>query len=240
MTEVKSEITPSPKLTTSLKKRKFEETGSTYIQNRFKKRKTEKDYAIGTYIIGPVLGEGSYGKVFQGKEIATGKMVAIKKIPIQQETKEMEVKIMQLLARGNKCDDYFLCLIRVFEDKKYIYLVSEYLDKYIRVMDFIQNQSNYSSEIKKKVICNLIKAIELLQKENIAHNDLHDENIMVNPTTGQIKIIDFGWAEIVKSQNAPGIKTDMWKLYHHAQNLGYTGYFDLNEKGITSIKKYAC
>lgn len=260
-----TDITPTPES----KKRKYSDKDEEkYLSNRAKRRRTEKEFSIGPYMILEELGSGAYGTVFKAKEVATGRIVAIKKLTIGEETNETEIKILEFLKRI--CDEYFLCFYHVLKDKNHLYLVSEYLDGYVRLMDFlVQNDHQLEDPIEyekyqlnnivleNKILCNIAKAIELLHSLHIAHADLSAYNIMVNPLTGQVKLIDFGMSLMANKTSKMHFDEDEKDLEKIAYNM--IGEIEpnedtplLNERNniwesefksgefIAKVKKYIC
>jgi serine/threonine protein kinase len=64
----------------------------------------------------------------------------------------------------------------------------------------LEAKLNYKALIRMKKEIELIP--EVLQKIGIYHNDLHPRNILVNPSTGEVKLIDWDRAEIRNSANS--------------------------------------
>lgn len=204
---------------------------------------------INSYSINEIIGRGSYGVVFKATDKETGKHVAIKRIPIGDITNEMETSTLQTLQ--DRCGEFFLCLFYVFQDNNYLYLVSENLDQYLHLSDFLFRQPNESFEsfyeraespkhklLRPIILCNLVRAVEVLHELKIAHNDLHERNILVDTKTGQIKIIDFGL-----STTGSDFAKDISDLLRHAIDLGFEWpkkeKYD-REKVIPKVKQFAC
>ena len=62
--------------------------------------------------------------------------------------------------------------------------------------DKLKKNVNYSPEVSPrvllKIIFNILKALEHLEKLCIGHADIKPDNILINPNTYDIQIIDFG------------------------------------------------
>ena len=70
----------------------------------------------------------------------------------------------------------------------------EYPSNYIDMFEFSQSYGRINESPAKIIFSNLLHAVRLLIEQNIFHRDLKDENILLNPSTLDIKLIDFGCA----------------------------------------------
>lgn len=64
--------------------------------------------------------------------------------------------------------------------------------KYPMTLDKFYEQHKDINMFNNKYNDKIIKLIDQIHKENIIHADLHGENIVINPETNEIRIIDFG------------------------------------------------
>lgn len=124
----------------------------------------------------------------------------LKVIPNHKIKQELEISrrlpshknIIKFIGEKNNFDKND-CMI----NKEYQFLVFEYYDG-ISLHKFIKNNKLNSINIKK-IIYQIIEAVYQLHKNNIVHNDLKLENILICPKTLNIKIIDFGLSQIGKA-----------------------------------------
>ena len=103
-------------------------------------------------------------------------------------------KLYSLLP--NACKRYFPKIHKYDKDQR---------GRHIIVIDYIEGETLYEYlnrgiDIgrKKDLLRNIQSAIKCMWKSGIVHGDLHVKNVMVNPRTGDITIIDFGFAIHVK------------------------------------------
>ena len=70
----------------------------------------------------------------------------------------------------------------------------EFLEGYVDLYDYIKNDDHlYTRMTQSEMICNKIKDIvNYFHENNLIHNDIKLENIMINPKNLDIKFIDFG------------------------------------------------
>lgn len=166
------------------------EENAKYLENAFP-GVTIKDY----------LGGGTYGKVWRVQD-SEGKKYVIKQM--RTEDINNEVKILQKLH----CQKYYPCIVDVVETKYYIYIVMENLPGYIDLYQWVVNETknigtwlqnnddfkviSYAGKVSK-ISCKLFEIIQHLHdQDKIIHNDIKPTNILIDPSTYDIKLIDFG------------------------------------------------
>lgn len=194
---------------------------------------------IGKYVMGELLGEGSYGKV---KEVLDSETLCrravkilkrrkLKRIPNGEQNVEREIKLLQRLNHKN--------VIRLFEvihntEKQKMYLILEYCVSGLQ--ELLE-----SSPLKKFPIwqahgyfLQLIDGLEYLHSQGIIHKDIKPSNLLLT-NDGTLKISDLGVAEALSTfavddmcqtsqgspafqppeianglESFPGFKVDVW------------------------------
>lgn len=139
------------------------------------------------------VGEGAYAVVYKGREIATGRQVAIKKIKVGQFKDGLdmsavrEVKYLRELQHDN-----VIALLDVFSSKTNLNLVLEFLDADLEII--IKDRSNVfqPADIKSWMVMTL-RGLEFCHRNFILHRDLKPNNLLL-ASDGQLKIADFGLA----------------------------------------------
>lgn len=140
-----------------------------------------------------LVGEGSYGMVMKCRHKESNQIVAIKKF-IESEDDKMVKKIALREIRMLKQlrHDNLVNLIEVFRRKKRLFLVFEFVDH--TVLDELERYPNGLDEnAVKKVLWQVLRAIEFCHNHNIIHRDVKPENILVSKS-GVVKLCDFGFA----------------------------------------------
>jgi serine/threonine protein kinase len=149
-----------------------------------------------------MIGEGTYGKVFLAKLIATQEVltckqiVAIKKIRLDkhsayegiQPTTLREISLLKELNHPN-----IVCLKDVLLKSKHIYLIFEYVKNDLHSLIVANKPNTLKKEEAKSIIYQLLKAISYMHKMGILHRDVKPQNILVS-NEGVVKIADFGLA----------------------------------------------
>lgn len=140
------------------------------------------------------LGAGTFGTTFSAHHIDTGNTIVLKRIGKATSSLanvEREINILEYLK--DVCTSYVICYISSFEDEQYYYIVTEFLGNYITLFDYIEEyKGTQSYDVSAVIITNLIRGIQSIHGRHISHRDIKPENIMINPTTQEIKYVDFG------------------------------------------------
>ncbi len=185
------------------------------FDNRPKKTKI-----LGKYVMGDVLGEGSYAKVKEAidqetlcrRAIKIMKRKKLRKIPNGEQNVQREIELIKNLKHTN-----VMQLIEVFynEEKGKIYMVLEYCCAVLK--DMLDK-----SPVKKFPVWQahfyfnqLCTGLEYLHSNRIIHKDIKPGNLLLD-TAGVLKIADFGVAEqldlfsptdvIITSQGTPAFQ----------------------------------
>jgi serine/threonine protein kinase len=96
------------------------------------------------------------------------------------------------------CDEYFLCYVTSFVYDEYNVIVTKFLEGYITLNEYMGqfNKDDYDEyereEIYENIKDQLLNGINMLHNINIIHGDIHDENILIDPETIELRYIDFG------------------------------------------------
>eukprot|EP00045_Choanoeca_perplexa_P022706 m.10658 g.10658 ORF g.10658 m.10658 type:complete len:292 (+) comp9643_c0_seq1:115-990(+) len=139
------------------------------------------------------IGEGTYGTVYKAKVKATGQLVALKKIKLEQEdegvpsTAIREISLLKELDHPN-----IVRLIEVIHSENKLYLVFEYLDQDLKKhMD--SAREGLAPRLVKSYMLQLLKGIDFCHARRVLHRDLKPQNLLINHD-GFIKLADFGLA----------------------------------------------
>lgn len=134
------------------------------------------------------LGEGSFGEIYKGKNLLTGKYYAIKiekggnNLIIKNEAK------IYLLLKHLTCIPK---LVRFEKDSEYNYLIIDLLDKSLK--DFLNKKFKLNLNLILSIGIQMIKIIKDVHDENIIHRDIKPHNFMFDLNEkNKIKLIDFG------------------------------------------------
>ncbi|KAF8935482.1 Pkinase-domain-containing protein [Dissophora ornata] len=147
-----------------------------------------------------VIGNGSFGVVFQAKLVSNGEDAAIKKVLQDKRFKNRELQIMRLVSHPNIVDlKSFFYSNGDKKDEVFLNLVLEYIP------ETVYRASRHYSKIKqtmpmlqiKLYMYQLFRSLAYIHAIGICHRDIKPQNLLLNPTTGILKLCDFGSAKIL-------------------------------------------
>ena len=173
------------------------------------------------------IGEGAYGKVyfFNNKIVKfnlidnniNGLGLSIKELDILSKLKGYPYIIDLIdISFSLPFDEKYLEKLNNKEKKNYnidsLFLIFEYAEL---TLSSFKKKKEYTIEIGKKLICQILLAIEYMHSKNITHRDLKPTNIMVKTVDDdyQIKIIDFGMSQFLTDciPSTPGVTTSIYR-----------------------------
>lgn len=140
------------------------------------------------------IGEGTYGVVYKARERSTNRIVALKKIRLENENEGIPpTTIREILLLKNLKHSTIVELSDVIYNNNKMYLVFEYVELDLRrYLDKMSDEGRSSGEaFIRKMSQQLLTAMEYCHSRNIFHRDLKPQNILVDPDEN-IKLADFG------------------------------------------------
>ncbi|KAH9742288.1 Shaggy-related protein kinase epsilon [Citrus sinensis] len=153
-----------------------------------------------SYMAERVVGQGSFGIVFQAKCLETGETVAIKKVLQDKRYKNRELQTMRLLDHPNVVSLKHCFFSTTDKDELYLNLVLEFVPETVyRVAKHYSRASQRMPLIYVKLytyqICRALAYIH--GGIGVCHRDIKPQNLLVNPHTHQVKLCDFGSAKVL-------------------------------------------
>lgn len=144
------------------------------------------------------IGKGTFGKVCLGIHIYTHEIVAIK---ILNKKRLIEIinydKIIKEIEIHKNINHNHICkFYDVYQNKNNIYMILEYVENG-NLLTYIYNNYNINENNARRILYQLINAIEYLHEIKIVHRDLKPENILLD-NNNNVKLIDFGLSTIYR------------------------------------------
>lgn len=149
------------------------------------------------YEVGEVLGSGSFGTVYIGRDRVTGEKRAVKVVKRSSNAKEIEflrreVNILLSVRHKNVVRTY-----DVFDERDKIYLVMDYV-KGGDMAEYISRHVRLGENQTRGILKQILEGVTYLHNNNIVHRDIKLENILltsINPIL--VQLTDFGFANFV-------------------------------------------
>lgn len=148
------------------------------------------------YMVGKVVGVGSYGKVRAAWHRLTGSKVAIKtydkaklKDPAHWKRVHSEIKIMEQISHPRIARMY-----EAVETPKRMHLIMECLDGG-NLCSYVKAKRRLSEEESKRIFFQILQAIDHLHDLGVSHRDVKLENVLFVDDK-DIKLIDFGFSTV--------------------------------------------
>jgi len=153
-----------------------------------------------SYAAERVIGNGSFGVVYQATVIETGETVAIKKVLQDRRFKNRELQVMGMLdhpsvvnlkhcfySKGEKPDDIFLNLVMEY--------IPETIHRTLR--NHTKAKKLVPIMYTKVYMYQICRAIAYIHSLGICHRDIKPQNLLLNTRTHDVKLCDFGSAKIL-------------------------------------------
>ncbi|KAK7600799.1 hypothetical protein V9T40_008240 [Parthenolecanium corni] len=157
-----------------------------------------------SYMDSKIIGNGSFGVVYQAKLCDTGEMVAIKKVLQDKRFKNRELQIMRRLEHCNIVKlKYFFYSSGEKKDEVYLHLVLEYIPETVYKVARHYNKSKQTIPISfiKVYMYQLFRSLAYIHHLGICHRDIKPQNLLLDPESGILKLCDFGSAKhLVKGE----------------------------------------
>ncbi|XP_078592002.1 glycogen synthase kinase-3 beta-like isoform X11 [Branchiostoma floridae x Branchiostoma japonicum] len=151
-----------------------------------------------------VIGNGSFGVVYQARLCDTGELVAIKKVLQDKRFKNRELQIMRKLEHINivrlryffySSGEKLSCLRR--KDEVYLNLVLDFVPEtvYRVARHYSKNKQTIPILYVKLYMYQLFRSLAYIHSMGVCHRDIKPQNLLLDPETAVLKLIDFGSAK---------------------------------------------
>ncbi|KAH8072415.1 protein kinase [Aureococcus anophagefferens] len=152
-----------------------------------------------------IIGNRSFGVVFRASVVETGEVVvAIKKVLQDKRFKNRELHIMRQLSKQPHPN--VIALKHCFyssdernEDELYLNLVLEYMPEtvYSVARAWQKAKTPLPAHHARLYVYQLCRALGQIHGAGICHRDIKPQNLLLDPATQIVKLIDFGSAKVL-------------------------------------------
>jgi glycogen synthase kinase 3 beta len=185
-----------------------------------------------------VIGNGSFGVVYQAKLVHSNEHVAIKKVLQDKRFKNRELQIMRRLDHQNivQLKYFFFSSGDKLKEEVYLNLVLEYIPEtvYRVARHYTKQKQTIPLLYVKLYMYQLFRALAYIHSFGICHRDIKPQNLLLDPETSVLKLCDFGSAkQLIKGE--PNVSY-ICSRYYRAPELifgaiDYTCYIDVWSSG---------
>ena len=168
-------------------------------QQRIKhdQKRLESEFAIDKLLM-----NSANGRIYSGHIQATGQAIILKQIPRDNPIAWARLDghiipaeiFYHFKAAGFDNDDVIVRPITWLEKKSSFVLVMERIENSCDLFDLIKRYGALAEGAVACILSQMAKMVVCLERAGICHRDIKDENIIVDLTTLQVKLIDFGCA----------------------------------------------
>ncbi|GAB4850589.1 CBL-interacting serine/threonine-protein kinase 25 [Ancistrocladus abbreviatus] len=198
-------------------------------ENQIQKSEAGRNIIFGKYEMGRLLGQGTFAKVYYGKNITTHESVAIKVVSKEQVRKacmmeqiKREISVMRLVRHPNVVE-----LKEVMATRGRIYFVMEYVkggELFAKV-----SRGKLKEDLARKYFQQLISAVDFCHSRGVYHRDLKPENLLLDEEEN-LKVSDFGLSALPEQLRQDGL------LHTQCGTPAYVAPEVLRKKGYDGAK----
>ncbi|XP_045622177.1 cyclin-dependent kinase 2 [Procambarus clarkii] len=139
------------------------------------------------------IGEGTYGVVYKAQDRVTRRIVALKKIRLENEADGVPSTALREISLLKELDhENIVRLLDVVYGDRKLYMVFEYLNQDLKKL-FDECCGGLQPDLVRSYMQQLLRGIAFCHTRRILHRDLKPQNLLID-AKGSIKLADFGLA----------------------------------------------
>jgi tRNA A-37 threonylcarbamoyl transferase component Bud32 len=164
------------------------------------------------YLVGRKIGEGGFGAVFEGKQVATGREVALKVLhPHNVSDATVVARFRREAEACSKLRNAHTVTLYDFDETPdgILYLAMELVRG--RSLQQIQKSEGPLAPLRVlNILHQIAEALGEAHEQGLVHRDMKPENVMLESRDGEdfVKVLDFGIAKIISgdaAKNTPAL-----------------------------------
>ncbi|XP_032558237.1 uncharacterized protein LOC116794030 [Chiroxiphia lanceolata] len=188
------------------------------------------------YTLQQQIGQGTFGTVFRGVDIATGGQVAIKKIFLRDRKNKRELVVTEVSLLSSVRHPNIIRYIDSYLFNEELWLVMEYVEG-CTLGDVISKQA-LEEEMIASISRECLKALDFLHSNRVIHRDIKSDNILLG-MDGSVKLIDFGlcaWLQPQRKTWRSFFATPFYMASEMLRRDRYDAKVDIWALGITALE----
>jgi eukaryotic-like serine/threonine-protein kinase len=161
----------------------------------------------GRYLVERKIGEGGFGAVFRGRQVATGREVALKLLhPHNVSDATVVARFRREAEACSKLSNPHTVMTFDFDQTEdgVLYLAMELL-RGRPLQDVQRKEGPLEAKRVLAILDQVADALGEAHAQGIVHRDMKPENVMIESRDGEdfVKVLDFGIAKIVEQPGRP-------------------------------------
>lgn len=206
----------------------------------------------GTYQLGQVIGQGSFGKVYLAVNLESGQLMAVKQVELptagtikaQQNRQKMVDALMREIEVLKECQHpNIVQYLGTFNNGSFISVILEYVSGG-SVTSLIRKIGKFEESLVRHLVPQILLGLEYLHDKALIHRDIKGANILVTER-GDAKISDFGISKRNEYQFAYRFNSRMsvqgsvfWMAPEVVKAKGYSAKVDIWSLGCVVLEMY--
>mmetsp|Transcript_4358 Transcript_4358/g.7941 ORF Transcript_4358/g.7941 Transcript_4358/m.7941 type:complete len:599 (+) Transcript_4358:2-1798(+) len=170
------------------------------------KNRSRRSTKVSNFRKGSLLGKGAYGEVNLSLELSTGRLMAVKSVPLTRVSKAAvasflkEVELLKNLRHKNVVQ-----YLDARQDDTNLYIFLEYVSGG-SLVSLLKQFGPLTTELAGIFTLQILQGLAYLHRQGIMHRDIKGGNIL-SSKEGLVKISDFGVSQrlLVDETNLPAI-----------------------------------
>ena len=162
---------------------------------------------LGRYVLDRLIGSGSMGSVYLGRDPKIGRPVAIKTLALSQlfagaELAEARTRFFrEAETAGRLQHPGIVTIFDAGEDSGLAYIAMEFLGGH-DLQRHTQSARLLPVSQVLDITARLALALAYAHRQGVVHRDIKPANVMLDPDTGAVKLTDFGIARITDASRS--------------------------------------
>ncbi|WVZ87554.1 hypothetical protein U9M48_034173 [Paspalum notatum var. saurae] len=210
---------------------------STTQQQQHNAQRNESTIIDNKYMLEKKIGKWDYGRVYKGRDLETGDLVAIKQAPLEA-VDQQDLDIIMNLNHKN-----ILKYLGSVKTKSHLYIILEYVENGSLASIIKRNKFGpFPESLVVVYIAQVLEGLVYLHEQGVIHRDIKGRNILTTKE-GIVKLTGFGAAtKITEADVNTGvvIGTPYWMAHEVIKISGACTTSDIWSVGCTIIELLTC